>query len=101
MEVLDQTLQDDFVLRAARMASWDWDLRSHRMKWSAEHYRMLGYESADFEPTLDHLRMRMHPADWVRFEEALRSAVEKRTGYEAQYRVCWPDQSIHWLQARG
>jgi PAS domain S-box-containing protein len=102
MELIDQSQQKlDFALKAARMASWDLHLQSNRMNWSSDHYRLLGYEGSKFEPTIQHVRSRVHPSDLARFDEALRLSVEHGIDYEAQYRICLPDDSSRWLQARG
>src|SRR3546814_8520577 len=41
------------------------------------------------------------PDDRPRLEREMRDAIENRTGYDAEYRVLWPDGSEHWLIVRG
>ena len=39
------------ALEAAIAGSFDWDLLTNRVVWSAEHYALLGYKPFSFEPT--------------------------------------------------
>jgi signal transduction histidine kinase/BarA-like signal transduction histidine kinase len=43
----------------------------------------------------------VHPDDLPWVEERLNSSMAVRTPFEAEYRVVWPDGSLHWIVARG
>lgn len=43
----------------------------------------------------------MHPEDIDQVEQTITVALATHTDYEAEYRVVYPDGSIHWLVARG
>lgn len=89
------------ALAAANMGTWEWDLASDRVLWSDGHFRILGYEPGEFEPTYAHWRSRVHPEDLSLVEAALREARERGGAYQCEYRVVWPDGSVRWTQARG
>ncbi len=44
---------------------------------------------------------RVHPEDLPRVEAELRRSMADRTPYEAEYRIVWPDGSMHWIASRG
>jgi signal transduction histidine kinase/PAS domain-containing protein len=44
---------------------------------------------------------RVHPDDRPQMEANLRRAMADRTLHEAEYRVVWPDGSMHWIASRG
>lgn len=44
---------------------------------------------------------KLHPDDRERVQQEFAGAVQQRRGYEAEYRVLWPDGSQHWISARG
>ncbi|MBW4465850.1 MAG: PAS domain S-box protein [Pegethrix bostrychoides GSE-TBD4-15B] len=46
-------------------------------------------------------RERIHPDDLERVEQALHHAMATGADYRAEYRVIWPDGSLHWLSAGG
>lgn len=43
----------------------------------------------------------IHPEDRARVDAAAQAALEGRETYAAEYRVVWPDGSVHWLNAHG
>jgi C4-dicarboxylate-specific signal transduction histidine kinase len=43
----------------------------------------------------------VHPDDLPEVERAARSARESHSEYDAEYRVVWPDKSVHWVANRG
>jgi PAS domain S-box-containing protein len=101
-----ETLRDrdallQIAVEANGMALWVWDQEHGTMHWSNEKYRMIGREPGSIEPTTEAWLNSVHPED----AEAVRQSVARtRTGgpdYHHQYRVVWPDGSIHWLESRG
>ncbi len=89
------------ALDAARMARWDWDIPTGKIKWNDEHFRMMGYEPNAFEPTYSHWADRVHPDDLAATEAAIQRTIETRDDYICEFRTLWPDGSIRWLEARG
>ncbi|HEY0823434.1 MAG TPA: PAS domain-containing protein, partial [Ramlibacter sp.] len=87
------------ALTAGRMAAWEWDLRSGRQWWSPEMFALHGSPPAPATPE-DYFAL-VHPQDRDRLraemDESLRSCLE----HSVQYRVTWPDGSIHWLEGTG
>ncbi|MGI4789012.1 MAG: diguanylate cyclase domain-containing protein [Janthinobacterium lividum] len=43
----------------------------------------------------------LHPADRDRVQSIFLQAIQNGSGYEAEYRILWPDGSLHWISARG
>jgi len=44
---------------------------------------------------------RVHPEDLAGVEAELRRCMTRHLAYEGEYRVVWPDGSIHWIAMRG
>ncbi|MDX9972127.1 MAG: PAS domain S-box protein [FCB group bacterium] len=84
---------------AGGVGIWDWDLRSGQIVWEGYHAGLFGPE--DFDGTYASFRQKVHPEDIEDLEEAMDRARETGRGYESQYRVVWPDGSIHWVVGRG
>jgi PAS domain S-box-containing protein len=89
------------ALAAAKMGTWDWDLVTGVLTWSAETERLVGqeptggaYEYADFLTTL-------HPADRERVDALVQETLVAGDDYLAEYRIVQPDGSVRWNQARG
>lgn len=85
----------------ARVGLWDWDLKSDKMTWSDELYRMLGYSVDEVAPTYDGWMARVHPDDGDKTQAALRHAEAAHQEFVHEFRSLHPDGSLHWLSARG
>jgi PAS domain S-box-containing protein len=89
------------VQSAARLGVWDCDLRTNRTATSGEYARLHGV-SPD-HPLLTHEEWlgTIHPADRERIQAGFRESVECTHVWDHEFRVRWPDGSVHWLLAKG
>ncbi len=80
---------------------WALDLATGKINSPAAVDSLFGYPSGTLEHTRDRLSRFTHPDDAHIFSEAIEAS--KKTGHEfsAEYRIIWPDGSIHWLMCRG
>lgn len=84
-----------------RLGLWDWNTETGEVHWSAEHFRMQGYEVGEITPSYGAWASRIHPDDREGAEAALRHAMDARKEYVREFRVVHPDGSVHWLYGRG
>jgi PAS domain S-box-containing protein len=89
------------ALTAASAAYWEWDQQTNTTTWSAEGYPLLGLVAGQATLSYEAWRQRVHPDDVARVEAAMAQAIAQRTELATEYRVVWPDGSLHWLQSRG
>jgi PAS domain S-box-containing protein len=88
------------ALEAGRMGSWELSLPDRRMISSARHKSYYGRHPED-RFTHDELRAAIHPDDLALRQAALDQSYQEGADYDVEYRVIWPDGSIHWIQVRG
>ena len=84
----------------AGMVGWDWDILENRSRWSGDPTLLLGpsaLEIIDIESFLSCL----HPRDIPGIREKIQRSIDHEIDYEAEYRVIWPDGSVHWLRSQG
>jgi PAS domain S-box-containing protein len=62
--------------RIASIGSWQWDFATGVLNWSAECYRLLGWDPNNGLATLEAMRAAVHPADLAAFDETVRRAVD-------------------------
>ncbi|HEY6403648.1 MAG TPA: PAS domain S-box protein [Blastocatellia bacterium] len=89
------------ALEAGRMGVWTWDTRTNSLKWSKEHYVVMGLAPFSVEPDYYTWTSRVHPDDLLVATESIRKAIEEKGEYRCEYRVIWPDGSMRWVEGRG
>jgi PAS domain S-box-containing protein len=89
------------AVEVGNLATWDWDLRSGRVAWSDEHYRMNGYAVREVEPSFEAWAARVHPEDLPGTVEQIERAREGRHDYAHEFRSLHPDGTVRWCTARG
>jgi PAS domain S-box-containing protein len=93
----------EFSLESGQVGDWDLDLITDTSRRSLRHDRCFGYSSPLAEAAwgaktfIEHV----HPDDRVPVESSFRSAVNASSDWASEFRVVWPDGSVHWLAARG
>jgi PAS domain S-box-containing protein len=89
------------AMDAAQMGSWDWDMRADVTLWSPYHEILWGYEPGT--PLRSHadFNNRLHPEDVQRVAASIRQSIKQRTDYHCEFRVLWPDGSLHWMSSSG
>ncbi|HIK39226.1 PAS domain S-box protein [Thermoleptolyngbya sp. M55_K2018_002] len=90
------------ALKAAQTGIWEWNIATdHLEHFSDEAKHLFGLTDETFDGTWATCAKAIHPEDVMRIERAIESAIAGTTAYAADYRVIWPDGSIHWLAGRG
>ncbi len=87
--------------RISHTGSWGWNLSTGEVIWSDEQSRMLGFDLAKIEPTLELFFERVHPEDRVRVKQILDDATSQRREYTMEYRVVLPDESVKHFKSIG
>jgi PAS domain S-box-containing protein len=95
----DELLQ--IALRANGMGIWAWDLENGTVHCSDEMYSMYGREPGAVDSTAAEWMQLIAPQDIARVHQVLSQAREGGTEIQVQYRVPWPDGSVHWIETRG
>jgi PAS domain S-box-containing protein len=93
--------QRNLTMDFARVGSWDWNIVENITTWNDNHARLLGLVPSEGENNHQRWRDRVHPEDVDRVEQAITAALATHTDYQTEYRVIYPDGSIHWVSDRG
>ena len=89
------------ALEAGNMATWDWHVSSGEVIWNDIHYSMLGYQPGEVKPSYEAWKNRIYHEDIASIKELLRRCMEEGCDYSTEYRVQWPDGTVHWIEAHG
>jgi PAS domain S-box-containing protein len=85
---------------AAEIGLWDWDLQSGSLTWD-ERGRTMFDLPAEAPLSYAVFLQTIHPEDRAGVEEATQAALAAQTILRAEYRIVWPDGSLHWIYSRG
>ncbi|MDB4891798.1 MAG: ATP-binding region ATPase domain protein [Gemmatimonadetes bacterium] len=89
------------VERIAQVGSWEWDIATNRVTWSAELFRIFGLAVNTFEPTYEGYVSRLHPDDRDRVAANVRHALESGVSFMHTHRVVHDDGAVHIVLGRG
>jgi PAS domain S-box-containing protein len=90
----------ELAQRVGRFGHYTWDVQANTGEWSAEYEALYGLAPGTFGGTIEAWRALVHPEDLERAERAT-GAMDGDGPYCSDFRVIWPDGSIHWLHARS
>lgn len=88
------------ALTAGRLGSWELDLKTGKLSTSETCKANFG-RGADESLSYDELIASIHPHDQQRMREAIARSIADNSDYVIEYRVVWPDRSVHWIEVRA
>lgn len=84
----------------AQVGSWSMDLRTQRMEWSDQMFRIYGIDRAGLErPMADLLAAVIHPEDLPRLQDMGRRVLAGESVPPSEYRVVRPDGSLRYVSS--
>src|SRR5580693_528786 len=83
--------------RLSHTGSWDWDVASKRIFWSAEMFNIFGFDPKTTTPTPENYLQSIHPDDHASIDAAA-SELYKGNDAEYNYRIVLPDNSIRYVR---
>ncbi|MCK4773612.1 MAG: PAS domain S-box protein, partial [Candidatus Krumholzibacteria bacterium] len=92
----------NLALVGANMGTWDWDIQTNRVTWSAKVEELFGMEKGAFDGTYETYSGLIHPEDRDNVRFATNAALEgKISPYRVRHRFIRPDGEIRWLERIG
>jgi PAS domain S-box-containing protein len=89
------------ALNAGRLGTWDWDMVGGRVRWSPLLERIHGLEEGAFDGSFEAYQSDIHPEDRAHVLATIGRTAQGQEPHQLEYRIVWPDGSIHWLEAWG
>jgi len=101
----EQALRDSeerlrLAYQAARIGTFDYDVKSGTTRWSPEMEGMYGVPHSAAPRRLSDWEDLLHPDGKEEAMHLLQQAFDSREPVEGEWQVLWPDGSVHWLLAR-
>ncbi len=89
------------ALSASNAGAWSWNIKTNDVQWSNENFSLLGYIPEECEASYENWFRRVHPADQAYANQEIQKAVNGKTNLNIEFRVIWPDGTIHWMNDLG
>ena len=86
--------------QAARLGSFEWNIQSGLNLWSPEMEAMYGLRPGEFAQTQPAWEQLVHPEDRPSAQRLVEESFQTGEPTEGEWRVVWPDGSMHWLAGR-
>jgi diguanylate cyclase (GGDEF)-like protein/PAS domain S-box-containing protein len=94
-------VEKGFMRSTGDHGAWEWDLTTQAVSWSENLYRIHGVLPAEFTPTVDTIKLMIHPEDRVAYREAVEVSIAEGTPFLVQHRIIRPDGTERTLLVRG
>jgi PAS domain S-box-containing protein len=88
------------ALLSADLGTWSYNVGADAVDASARCRELFGF-SPDEVVGLALFMTRIHPDDIADLQEDLQRAADMQQEFHSEYRVLWPDGSLHWIAASG
>jgi len=98
---LQSESQRRFALDAAQIGDWDFDFATNIGRWSAIHAECFGHAASPPGWNFDAVLEQVHVDDRARVRKSFEEARASMGVIEVEFRVLWPDTSVHWLWWKG
>ena len=101
-EFLHASEQRRLALEAAELGAWDYRFASGEVFWDDRCRNLFGFPAGsqiEYRSAIANI----HPDDRAATDQAVERAIAGADGgaYHREFRVVWPDASVHWVSSHG
>jgi len=89
------------ALEAAQTGTWDWNMVNRKLSWDEYVYPQFGLRREEFDNTYEGFLQRIHPDNREQVARAIALAVKRKKEFNLEFRVLWPDGTVHDIAALG
>lgn len=91
----------DLALCSSGVGTWDWMIDQNAIVWDDYIHPLFGMRPGTFPGKYEAFLATLHPNDRDRVTQEVARAIHEDAEYDTEFRVVWPDASVHVLGARG
>jgi diguanylate cyclase (GGDEF)-like protein len=85
----------------AGVGIWDWRIDQPAAQCTESNPVLYGLPPSTVMPPKEQWEAMIHPDDRRKVSEALASAIVGLCQFQTEFRVIWPDGTLHWLAGKG
>ena len=98
-----KTLSDRLLLAtaSAKIGIWDWDLTEDALTWDEQMFSVFRPLQKNITGNYEMWSRTIHPEDRSRAEIEVQEAIHGIRDFHTEFRILWPDQSVHTIEAHA
>ena len=85
--------------RARGVGVWDLNLVTNILLWDDQMFSLYGVEKKSNDTTYETWRSGVHPGDIMQMDKEIKMAINGEKEFDTEFRVCWPDGTVHNIRA--
>jgi PAS domain S-box-containing protein len=89
------------ALEAGRAGGWDWEIKTGRNFFFGKTCELLGIRAEEYSGSIQEFWERVHPEDREWLRNAEQEAMRNHSEFLVEFRVVWPDGTVHWLRSQA
>lgn len=86
----------NLALKSSDIGIWSRDILANSMAWDDYSHRLFGLKADTIPRRYEEFLRLLSPEDQERVAHEILESIEKRSSFETEFRVVWPDGSIHF-----
>jgi PAS domain S-box-containing protein len=87
--------------KIAKMGSWEWDVKTNKVKWSDEMYSIYEVSPDEFQPTYEGFLSKLHPDSFEEVKTKIEHAYSTKSPFDFYERILIPGGGSKVLRSKG
>ena len=87
--------------QASGVGIWDYDIVNNKVTWDEQMFRLYGITKESFGGAYETWQAGLHPDDLEQADKENNMALRGEKDFDTEFRVVWPDGSIHNIRAKA
>lgn len=100
-----QKLQQEYIEyshKVGKIGTFQWNIKTNKSSWSKEFEALYGYPNGKYKgKDLAQWSKMVHPEDRKKVFQEMTMALVDKPEMNIEFRVVWPDKSLHYLTTRA
>ena len=89
------------AMDVGRLGTWHWSIPDNQITREGYHEELFGLAPGSFSGTYEGFLACLHPEDREPVQQEITRCLTSRQDYRQEYRVLWPNGSVHWMEGRA
>lgn len=98
LELIHLSDRLSLATRAGGVGIWDFDAVHNTVTWDDQMFTLYGITREQFSEPSRVWQECLHPDDKLRVDAEITMALRKEKDFDIEFRVFWPDKSIHYIR---